>query len=99
VLAQLEHALVSDLVAGVVAVLGALDDPGLEQQAKVLRDVLLRGACRLLQLADRGLAVAQAVEQLDAHRLAHDPEALGDQVHERIGERVRDRRERAHDTT
>jgi hypothetical protein len=62
----------------------------------VLGDVLLGRGERVLQLADGRVAVAQAVEQLDAHRLAEHAEALRDQLHERLRERVGDRGHRVH---
>ena len=72
-----------------VALLGAGDHPGGVEDAEVLGDVLLRGAERLLQLADGRVALAQAIEQLDSHRLAEDAEALGDELDQRLGKRVR----------
>ena len=67
----------------------AADHAGLQQHAEVLGHVLLRRIKRLLQLADGRLAVAQAVEQPDAHRLSEHAEALRDQIHELLGQRVR----------
>ena len=55
--------------------------PALCRNPEVLRDVLLAGAERLLELADGGVAFAQVVKELDAHRLAEHPEALGNEVH------------------
>jgi hypothetical protein len=54
----------------------------------VLGDVLLGGAERLLELTDGGVALAEAVEQFDPHRLAEDAEALGDELDQRLGEGV-----------
>src|SRR5581483_4028083 len=55
--AQLEHGGVADRVARMVAVLGTRDHAGAQQDAEVLGDVLLRGAERLLELADSGIAL------------------------------------------
>ena len=55
----------------------------------------MAGAERLLQLADRGVAVPEPVEQLDPHRLAENPEALRDELNQRLRERMR-RRRKAH---
>ena len=55
----------------------------------MLGEVLLGGAERLLQLADARLALAQPVEQLDAHRFAEHAEALCDQLDEGLGKRMR----------
>src|SRR5690349_1884110 len=85
VLAELEHSLVGDRVAGEVAVLRAGHEAGPEQHAQVLGHVLLRGAGGLLQLLHGRVVLAERVEQLDPHRLAEYPEALRDQVHERVG--------------
>jgi len=54
----------------------------------VLRDVLLRGAEGVGELADGGLAVAEMVEQPDPHRLADRAEAARDQLDAVVGERV-----------
>src|ERR1035438_2369797 len=86
--AELEHARVADRVAHVVAVLGAGDHAGGMQDAEVLGDVLLGGAERLLELSDRRLTLPQAVQELDPHRLAEHPEALGDELDQRLGKRM-----------
>ena len=44
-----------------------------------------------LEFADGRVPFAKSVEELDAHRLGEHPEALGDQVHERVGQRMRER--------
>ena len=69
-----------------VAALLAPHDSGLVEHRQVL-DVLLGGARGLAQLADGAAAIAEVVEQPNPHRLADDPEALGDQLDERVGER------------
>ena len=75
-IAELEHRGVADRIARVIAVLGAADHAGSVKDSKMLGNVLLGGAERLLELADSGLALAQPVEQLDPHRLAEHAEAL-----------------------
>ena len=55
----------------------------------MLRDVLLRRAKLSRELVDAGLAVAEQVEQADAHRLGDRAEAPGDQLGEIFGQRVR----------
>ena len=79
---------VGDGAADAVAVLLPGDDAGLGEHADVLGDVLLRGAERLGELVDGQGPVAQRVEQADAHGLADDPEALGDELDERLRKRV-----------
>ena len=87
-LAEREDALVDDPVVDVVALLAAAEDAGVGEHGEVLGDVLLRGADRLGELADGGLAVAEPVEQLDPHRLADRAEAAGDQLDQVIGKRM-----------
>ena len=53
------------------------------------RDVLLAATDRRSQVSDRGLAGAKLIKQLDPHRLADHPKPLGDQVHQRVWERMR----------
>ena len=55
----------------------------------MLRDVLLRRTELICELVDAGLAVAEQVEQADAHRLGDRAEAAGDQLGEVFGQRVR----------
>jgi hypothetical protein len=55
------------------------------EHAEMLGDVLLGGTERLMQLVDGRRPAAKMVEQLDAHRLTDDPEALGDHLDQRIG--------------
>ena len=88
-LAQLEHALVGDRVAREVALLAAAHQTAAQQHPEVLGDVLLRGAGRALELLDGRGRLAQRVEQADAHRLAEHAKALGDQLHQRGRQRVR----------
>jgi hypothetical protein len=52
---------------------------------------LLRDAQRFLQFADSRLALAQAIEQLDPHRLAEHAETLRHELDHRIRKPVRDR--------
>ena len=66
--------------------------PGLSSTPRCLETFCCEAPVRLLELADGRVAVAQAVEQLDAHRLAEHAEALGDELDERLGERVGDER-------
>src|SRR6266545_3664356 len=89
-LAEREDALVDDPVVGEVALLAPRDDPAPLQHAEMLGDVLLRRLDQLGQLEHARLAVAEAVEQLDPGRLAQRAEALGDQLDQIIGKRVRD---------
>jgi hypothetical protein len=56
----------------------------------MLGDVLLRRPERLLQLGDRRRPATQVVEQPDAHGLADHPEALWDQLDERLWEKAVD---------
>src|SRR6266545_228078 len=78
-----------DRVVGAVAVLASADDAGLEQDLKVLRDVLLRGVQRLGQLVDRRLAITEAVEESNTHWLANHAKAARDQLSERVRNWVR----------
>ena len=64
------------------------DDSGLRQQSEVLGDILLRGAEVGGQLVHARLAVPQAVEQPDAHRLSDHAKAAGDQLDERVWKRI-----------
>ena len=50
----------------------------------------------LLKLADGRVCLAQAVEQLDPHRLAEYPEALGDQLDQRLRKGMWNGWKRAH---
>ena len=50
-----------------------------------------------LELVDGRVAVAQPVEQLDAHRLAQHAETAGDEVHEGLRKRVGHRGRLTHD--
>ena len=52
---------------------------------------LLRGAKRLVELGDGGVVLAQQIEQPDAGRLSQHAKAPGDQIDERLGQRMRDR--------
>src|SRR5262245_37898517 len=76
-------------VQGEVALLAPAHDPASQQDPEMLRDVLLRGAGRLLKVADARLALAKDLKQLDPHRLAQHPEALSNPLHQRVGERPR----------
>ena len=87
-LAELQHAGIGDRVEGVRPLLAAADDARLVEDAEVLRDVLLRRAEALGQLGDGRLAVAQAVEDPDSHRLADDAEAPRDELDDGVGEGV-----------
>jgi hypothetical protein len=49
-----------------------------------------------LKLGDARLSVAQPVEQPDAHRFAEHAEALGDELDQRLGQWVGNRREFGH---
>src|SRR5688572_14267629 len=89
--AQLEDGVVGDGAADAIAGALASDDAGLCQHTDVLRNVLLAGAERLRQLVDGQGPVAQRVEQAEAHGLTDDPEALRDELDERLRKRVRDR--------
>ena len=71
-----------------VAVLGAVDHAGAVQDAQVLGDVLLAGAEGMLKLGDGGLAVAEAIQELDPHRFGEHAEPLRDQLDEGVGERM-----------
>ena len=53
----------------------------------MLGDVLLRRAEARVSSCDARLAVAEAIEDPDPHRLADDAEAPSDQLDERVGER------------
>ena len=72
---------VGDPVERAGALLAAGDEALGEESREVLGDVLLRGAERLGQLADRGLvAVAQEVENSQPGRVGEGSEAAGDQL-------------------
>ena len=88
-LAQREHGLVGDRVTTRVPSLRRATMPAAWSTPRCRETFCCVGAERLGQLADRRLAVAQAVEQLDPHRLADHPEPLGDQVDQRVWERMR----------
>jgi hypothetical protein len=49
---------------------GAADRPGAVEDAEVLGDVLVGRADGVLRLGDGGVALAQAVEELDPHGFA-----------------------------
>ena len=68
--------------------LAPADDAGLVEDAEVLRDVLLGRAEALGELGDGRLAVAQTLEDPDAHRLADDAEAPRDQLDDGGGKRM-----------
>ena len=89
-LAELEDTLVGDRAVHVIAGPLAGHDARLGQHADVLGDVLLRRAERARELVDGQRAVAQGVEQADAHRLADHAEAPCDQLDELGRERMRD---------
>jgi hypothetical protein len=80
----------------VVAGFGAADHAGAVEDAEVLGDVLLGGAQCLLELSDGRRSFAEAIEQLDAHRLAEHAKTLCDELDQRLGKRVRNRREFHH---
>jgi hypothetical protein len=65
------------------AVPAAVDDTLGVEHPEMLRDVLLGGAERVGEVVDGRLAVTKTVEEADPHRLAENPEALGDPVDER----------------
>src|SRR5919198_1415239 len=83
--------LVGDPVAPEVALLAAGDDARALEQDEVLGDVLLRRANECSQLEHRGLAFAEPVEQPDPRRLGQRAQALGDQLDQLVGERMRHR--------
>lgn len=59
------------------------------QNSQVLGHVLLGCSYRLLEFAHRRFAIAQAVEELDAHRLAKNPEPLRHELDQRLRKRMR----------
>ena len=62
--------------------------PASASTARCLETFCCEARERLGELADRGLAFAQAVEQPDPHRLAEHAEAAGDQLDQIVRKRV-----------
>src|SRR5687767_6952449 len=69
-LAEGEDALVDDPIVDVGSLLAAAEHAALGKDSEMLGDVLLGGAERRAQLVHARLALAQAVEEADPHRLA-----------------------------
>ena len=86
--AEPEDGLVGDPEVHGGAFLPARDDPVLEQDVQVLRDVLLARAARLGELADGRLAVEEPLQEADPHRLGEHPEPARDQLDHRVREWV-----------
>ena len=87
--AEVEHGRIADRVAGVGSLLVATHHASGVEDAEVLRDILLGCPERVLQFADGRIAVTQPVKKLDPRRLAEHAEALGDELDQRLWQRVR----------
>ena len=83
-----QHARVLDGVVREAPLLAAGDDPEREQQAEMLRHVLLGVAELVGELLNRPDRRAKALENSDAARLTERAKALGDQLDECIGKRM-----------
>src|SRR5438105_4297900 len=70
------------------ALLAPTDDPGVEEDAQVLGDVLLRGARTADELVHRQLLLAQQLEQTNARRLADRAKPVGDELDDLLGKRM-----------
>ena len=86
--AEIEDAGIVDRVHGARALLGSAHHSRGMQDAQVFGDVLLGSSQGFLKLADGGVAISQPIEQLDSHRLTQHPEALGDELDQRLRKRM-----------
>ena len=87
-IAQLEHAGVADRVQAWFPSLVRLTIPAAWRIPRCLETFCCEAPSASLELADRGITLAQPVQQLDPHRLAEHAEALGHELDQRLRERV-----------
>jgi hypothetical protein len=75
-----EDVRIEELVADAGALSSSSDDPGSGQEAEVPGGVLLRHPETLDEFPNGRRPTGEAIDELEAHRLADDAQALGERL-------------------